>query len=124
MARFAEHEFLESSARTASENSSGLRVDGMSQVSIMMSSTAVTGTSPTVDCEPEISNDNSTWFPMNVYPSASDPAAMTMQLTAAGQISMSLPLCAKYLRVKTTIGGSSTPGHTFSVVANFLKQPR
>ena len=124
MARFAEHEFLESSARTASENSSGLRVDGMSQCSIMMSSTAVTGTSPTVDCEPEISNDNSTWFPLNIYPSASDPAAMTMQLAATGQISMSFPLCAKYLRVKTTIGGSSTPGHTFSVVANFLKQPR
>jgi len=121
VAKFSEHEFLESSARTASENSDGLRVDGYSQVTIMMSSTAVTGSSPTVDAEPEVSNDNSTWFPMNVYPSASDPAAMTMQLTAAGQISMSLPLCAKYLRVKTTIGGSSTPGHTFSVVANFLK---
>ena len=121
MARFSEHTFLESEARTASENSSGLRVDGYSQVTIMMSSTAVTGTSPTVDAEPEVSNDNSTWFPMNVYPSASDPAAMTMQLAATGEISMTFPLCAKYLRVKTTIGGSSTPGHTFSVVANFLK---
>ena len=121
MAKFSEHEYLASSARTASENSDGLRVDGYSQVSIMMSSTAVTGSSPTVTLEPEISNDNSTWFPMNVYPSASDPAAMTMQLTAAGQISMSLPWCAKYLRVKTTIGGSSTPGHTFSVVANLIK---
>lgn len=121
MAKFSEHTFLASEARTASENSEGLRVDGYSQVTIMMSSTAVTGTSPTVDAEPEVSNDNSTWFPMNVYPSASDPAAMTMQLAATGEISMSLPLCAKYLRVKTTIGGSSTPGHTFSVVANFLK---
>ena len=121
MARFSEHTFLESEARTASENSSGLRVDGMSQCSIMMSSTAVTGTSPTVDAEPEVSNDNSTWFPLNIYPSASDPAAMTMQLAATGEISMTFPLCAKYLRVKTTIGGSSTPGHTFSVVANFLK---
>ena len=27
MAKFSEHEFLESAARTASENSSGLRVD-------------------------------------------------------------------------------------------------
>jgi len=124
VARFAEHEFLESSARTASANSDGLRVDGYAMVTIMMSSTAVTGSSPTVNAEPEVSNDNSTWFPMNVYPSASDPAVMTMQLAATGQISMTLPLCAKYLRVKTTIGGSSTPGHTFSVVANFLKQPR
>ena len=121
MAKFSEHEFLASAARTASTNSDGLRVDGYTLVTIMMSSTAVTGSSPTVNAEPEVSNDNSTWFPMNVYPSASDPAAMTMQLTAAGQISMTLPLCAKYLRVKTTIGGSSTPGHTFSVVANLIK---
>ena len=121
MAKFSEHTFLDSEARTASENSDGLRVDGYSQVTIMMSSTAVTGSSPTVDTEPEVSNDNSTWFPLNIYPSASDPAAMTMQLTAAGQISMTFPLCAKYLRVKTTIGGSSTPGHTFSVVANLIK---
>ena len=121
MAKFSEHEFLASAARTASTNSDGLRVDGYTLVTIMMSSTAVTGSSPTVNAEPEVSNDNSTWFPMNVYPSASDPAVMTMQLTAAGQISMTLPLCAKYLRVKTTIGGSSTPGHTFSVVANLIK---
>ena len=121
MAKFSEHTYLASSARTASENSDGLRVDGYSQVTIMMSSTAVTGSSPTVTAEPEVSNDNSTWFPLNIYPAISDPAAMTMQLAATGQISMSLPLCAKYLRVKTTIGGSSTPGHTFSVVANFLK---
>ena len=121
MAKFSEHTFLESSTRTASENSDGLRVDGYSQVTIMMSSTAYTGSSPTVTAEPEVSNDNSTWFPLNIYPAISDPAAMTMQLSSPGQISMSLPLCAKYLRVKTTIGGSSTPSHTFSVVANFLK---
>lgn len=69
---------------------------------------AVTGTSPTLDVKLESSPDNTTWTAI--------PGATATQLTAAGNARVSAFVNSEYVRVSSTVGGSSTTV-TYAVAA-------
>jgi len=73
----------------------------------MLKSSGVSGTSPTVDVIIQESDDNSTWRNLGTFP----------QMTAGGELFITLKSNARYRRHYSTIGGSNTPKVLNMIVA-------
>lgn len=96
-----------SAARTATGNSGALDADGQ-YLNLLVNVTAASGTSPTLNCSVEWSNDGSTF-------AAVDGTADTFaQITATTAKVKQFAVKAAYYRVVWTIAGTS-PSFTFSV---------
>jgi|TARA_R110000803_G_scaffold23517_3_gene57645 hypothetical protein len=74
---------------------------------IYLSCTAVSGTSPTFDSVVWSSADGTVWVPHTAF----------TQVTAASVEKKSLANFGNYIKVISTIGGSSTPTQTFTIKA-------
>ena len=124
-----------SSATTATAGSTGVdlvtaiygtdkRHEG-AVVAVYLDITAVTGTNPTLDVKIQCSPDNTTWFDPAALSTASGTANRDhfafAQKTATGQdIKIFTQAPCRYLREHHTIGGTSTPTFTYSVVADVI----
>lgn len=97
-----------SAARTASSNSGGLRQDTGDALNVLVSTTAVTGTTPTLDVSVEWSNDGTNW-------AVGSPADTFTQITATGKVVKRFSVKAEQHRIVWAIGGTDTPTFTFSV---------
>ena len=80
-------------------------VGDYTNIDMYMSATAVSGTSPTLDCVVSSSADGSVWITHTTFTQVTAAAAEKKNLTAFGN----------YIRVISTIGGSSTPIVTFTL---------
>jgi hypothetical protein len=96
---------LPSAARTAGTYTSGPAANsGMAaDVLLMVHVTAVSGT-PTLNCSLEQSADGSSWSAV--------PGSSTAQLTAAGNAVAGANITANYVRVTSTVAGT-TPSVTY-----------
>lgn len=79
--------------------------DGFDEVDIILTATALTGGSPTVDAVPEGSYDGGTTY-RTLEDKSENQLAFT-QLIAAGNDQQYCPLAAPRVRVKVTLGGTS-----------------
>ena len=100
---------IPSAARTTSGSAAATVDDLGDTVSVWVSVTAVSGTTPTLDISVEWSPDGTTW-------AASEPADSFTQITAAKNVVKSFTDKAKFYRVVWTIAGT-TPSFTFSILA-------
>jgi hypothetical protein len=96
---------LASSARTASGNSGTIADDFGQAISSLVNVTAVSGTSPTLDVEEQVSRDNGTTW---------DPEYDVERFTATGTARVPLSQIDGRRRWLYTIGGTS-PSFTFSI---------
>ena len=99
---------LASAARTASVNSQSFDIGEAQTLQGYLNITAASGTSPTLDVTIQDSPDGTIWF---------DAAAFTQATAASTQVKLAnsaTRVLAKYVRVKTVIGGT-TPSFTFTV---------
>ena len=96
---------LTGSAASAGASSGPIANPGFAaDVVLHVQCTAATGTTPTLDTKLEESNDNSSWTTVT--------GTATTQLTAAGTTSSNGRITKQYVRVTTTIGGT-TPAITY-----------
>lgn len=103
---------LSHTARTASTTSGPVAAAGVGQSALLMiSCTAASGTTPTLDASLEESADNSSWTAVT--------GSSITQLTAAGNRVAVGNISKNYVRVTVTIGGT-TPSFTFSAVVALL----
>lgn len=100
-----------SAARTTSGNSGTLDSYGHGSISATLSVTAVSGTTPKLDIDLELSDDGSNW--RSAYSFLRVTASTTLYLRAQR-------LSTRYYRYKWTIAGTS-PSFTFSITTT-LKQ--
>lgn len=77
-------------------------------ITISLLASAKTGTAPTLDCVFEDSVDGVTFYTHTAF----------TQLTDNGSAMRRLSAFSRFGRVTTTIGGSATPGYTYSVLAH------
>lgn len=101
---------LASSQRSAGTFDTGPLINaGQADACIMMvSATAVTGTTQTLDAVLQTSADGSSWTSLT-------PSAIT-QLTATGQqLTFGNVSAFEYVQVHTVVGGTGTPTVTYSV---------
>jgi hypothetical protein len=82
-------------------------VGGYRAIDMYMSCTAVSGTSPTLNCVVSSSADGTVWITHTTF---------TQVTTAATELKF-LEKFGNYIRVVSTIGGSSTPTVTFTLKA-------
>lgn len=101
-----------SAARTADGNSSVLNANTGSAVSVLLATTAKTGTSPTLTAKIQWSYDKTTWYD---GPTADNFTVVSN--TAPTTEFKDVTLRAPYMRVNYAFGGSATPGYTFSIEA-------
>ena len=96
-----------SAARTASGNGGSVETGSHGDVrGLVLDVTAQTGTSPTLDVSLQTSDDNTNWRTLKSYTQVT--AAPNNQHLSSGGLD-------RYFRVSWVIGGSATPGYTFSV---------
>lgn len=100
-------------SKTSTFAGNSFNVEKFSKVSIFVTITSVSGTSPTLNVKVQISHDGSNWYDAN-YINSSTQIAFT-QFTAVGQQVRTFEVHAKYLRLYYTIGGTS-PSFTGSSV--------
>ncbi|MGI5288034.1 hypothetical protein ACQEVF_32480 [Nonomuraea polychroma] len=100
---------LASAARGSGAHVSGPVANaGMAaDVLLMVHCTAAAGTSPTLDCSLEESADGSTWTAV--------PNSSATQLTAAGNRVATAAVTKNFVRVTSTVGGTS-PSFTYRAV--------
>lgn len=104
---------LASAARTTTPGDTAvLNASVGNAVSLLLSTTAKTGTTPTLTCTVQWSFDKTTWF---AGPTGDNFTAVND--TAVVTEFKDVVLRAPYLRVHYVIGGTATPGYTFSVNA-------
>jgi hypothetical protein len=101
---------LPSAARTTSGNAATAVDDTGDTVSILVSVTAATGTTPTLDISIEWSPDGTIWAQTDTTPDA------FAQITTTKNVVKTFPDRAKFYRVVYAIGGT-TPSFTFQVQA-------
>ena len=93
----------------ADQASTSQLLDGFEEAVILINVTAVSGTSPTVDLDVEISDNEEDWYKLQDVP----------QITAVGkQAAVQVTNFGKYLRLNDPAvpGGSDTPTVTLSAV--------
>jgi hypothetical protein len=100
-------------ARTATPASSAtIDTREANSLVLTLAATAKTGTSPTLDVKAQTSEDGSTWVDV--------VSGAFTQLTSGSTLPSSQTLIINHLgaytKLVSTIGGSSTPGWTYSVV--------
>lgn len=96
-----------SAARTVSEDSQAVGVNGFSTLVLHLEVSAVAGTSPTLDVRLQDSADGTNW---------ADTGAAFTQTTAVGVKRLVANNVGRYVRAVATIGGT-TPSFTFSLLA-------
>jgi len=123
MAMVATKTLEASSAKTSSSQSTGVDttlgsygthdrlISGKS--AFYLDATAKTGTSPTLAVLIQDSADNTNWVTVATFTTLSDA-------TGSERKEVLGPL-RRYVRAKWTIGGSNTPGFTFSVTGAFTE---
>lgn len=95
----------ESGTFTASGQSSGFDSNGLACLSAEFNISAVSGVSPTLDIDIEVSENNSNWFHLFSLP----------RITATGVYrAQAIRLAGRYYRVNRTIGGT-TPSFTYAL---------
>ena len=99
-----------SSQLSATANGATFFVGDRGTLRATLTATAKSGTNPTLDVKVQTSYDDVTWR---------DVAAFT-QLTNTGTERKSFTGLDKYVRIVSTLGGSSTPTYTFSVVGDLV----
>ena len=99
---------LASGAQTATFTTSAVTADA-GTVSLLINVSAVSGTTPTLDCTVEWSNDGTTW-------AVADTADSFAQITAAKTTTKAFTSKGLFLRVRGTIGGT-TPSFTVGITA-------
>ena len=97
--------YLTSAVRTSSGQSNGHNMAGFIEGRFLINVTAVSGTSPTMDCKAQFSWDNSTYY---------DTDASATQISSTGQYSIPVTNFGKYIRFDYEMGGTS-PSFTFTV---------
>lgn len=92
---------LPSAARAAGSYTSGPAANaGMAaDVLLMVHVTAVSGTTPTLNCSLEQSADGTSWSAV--------PGSATAQLSAAGNAVAAAAITANYVRVASTVAGTN-----------------
>jgi len=103
-----EQPLLASAARTSSGQSSGYRVDCFLEGNLIINVTAASGTMQTLTVTPQISFDNSTFYPKNDD---------SIEITETGQYVLPVTNFGKYLRADYEIGGSGS-SFTFTIKFN------
>jgi hypothetical protein len=94
----------ESAARTATGSGSALELGDRGTLRLILTVSAASGTTPTLDVTVETSFDGSTWRSAGTF----------AQRTSAASERKSFPGCDRFVRISYTIGGT-TPSFTFSV---------
>ncbi len=94
-----------SAARVASADGDGVETD-RGTLCLTLDVTAKTGTAPTLDITIATSEDNSTWRTLSTFSQVAN---------TTGSYRKSFAGADRYSRASWTIGGSNTPGFTFSV---------
>lgn len=100
-----------SAAYTATANGAGMMLSGDAEyVSVLVATTAVSGTTPTLDLKLQWSNDGGqTW-------ADAQPVDSFTQITATGNAVKVFQAKGTWMRLVYTIGGT-TPSFTFSATA-------
>jgi len=99
---------LASGAQTTTFTTSGISADGAT-VALLVNVSAASGTTPTLDCTVEWSNDGSTW-------AVGDTADSFTQITTTKVTAKAFAAKGLFLRVRGTIGGT-TPSFTVGITA-------
>jgi len=99
-------ELFKSAEKTSSGQTAAIDVSGADQLSVFLSVTAASGTSPTLDVVIQDSPDGLLWYDKESFTQATTTTSEAKRLTNFG----------KFVRVKYTIGGT-TPAFTFEVKA-------
>jgi hypothetical protein len=99
---------ITSAARTATGQSAALQCGATPVVSLLVSVTAVSGTTPTLDLSLQWSPDGGTTWHVG------DPADTFTQITAATNVVKRFAAKSNLYRIVYTIGGT-TPSFTFGV---------
>jgi hypothetical protein len=89
-------------------NTPSMDVRQFKEVTLLINVTAVSGTSPTLDLDLDASNDGATWY------KHSDLTQLTAVAKSVAKITGNI---ANFIRLSSTIGGSSTPIVTLTVIA-------
>ena len=95
---------LDTVAMTATTTGTGWLVERYTEAIVVVDVTAVSGTSPTLDITVQTSADNSIWATLTTF----------TQITSVSTNIKFISNIGKYVRVKYTIGGSSTPTFTMT----------
>jgi hypothetical protein len=111
-----------SAASTATAQSTGVDMHGQNfgvsiqhkakRAAFYLATTAKTGTAPTLAVTIQDSPDNVTWTNVIAFTTVSDTAVANERKQIEGPFQ-------RYVRASWVIGGSDTPGQTFSVAAVF-----
>lgn len=101
-------------ATTASGNSGAAKIRTGQKVAVQQVTSAVSGTSPTLDIEIEWSNDGTNWS------SASTPDTLA-QITGTGDELKVFDVKGKFFRAVWTLGGTATPTVTVSCLAHIVE---
>lgn len=115
MSRLIRASVLPSAARTANGSQELPIANDHGNVAVLISVTAVTGTSPTLTCVVEDSADGTTWFPVKT--ASAITAVGTYRIVVGPADGPTQPR----LRLRWTVGGT-TPNFTFVVTA--ISRPR
>lgn len=108
------HQPFASAARTATVASFGTAMpESYDEVNVMIDITAVSGTTPTLVINYQVSpDDGTTWF----------TRAATASLTATGQTILTITdAIGRFFRLNAVIGGT-TPSFTFAAWAEFKRR--
>lgn len=92
---------------TETSQTAAIDVSGADELSVFLSVTAASGTSPTLDVVIQDSPDGLLWYDKESFTQATAVTSEAKRLTNFG----------KFVRVKYTIGGTDTPTFTFEVKA-------
>lgn len=102
---------LSSGSRTITGQGSAVAVpEACGQISVMVRVTSVSGTTPSMTCAVQWSQDNGATF------ADADPADSFTPLTATGNVVKTFPARGEHFRLTWTITGT-TPSFTFSSTA-------
>jgi hypothetical protein len=102
---------LSSGSRTVTGQGSSVPVpEASSQIAVMVKVTSVSGTTPSMTCTVQWSQDNGATF------ADADPADAFTPLTVTGNVVKSFPARGEHFRLVWTITGT-TPSFTFSATA-------
>jgi hypothetical protein len=110
-----QYTFVPSAAYTANSGSAVIDVGAYAGGELWIMATAITGTNPTLNVAFNSCATNATTYCV--------PIASATQFTGAATQRIPVTGFGRYVYVSYTIGGSNTPGYTFSVVGFFKPYP-
>lgn len=97
-------EILTSAARIITENTGTIDVSGFDELSLYLSVTVASGTTPTLDVVVEDSPDGDVWHTLSTFTQATGVTTEVKRITNFG----------RFIKVTSTIGGT-TPSFTYDL---------